>query len=276
MKNIFILIVLLGTISMHSACKKNESTIGLTNQTFSIPEGLIKIGETYIIGAKAKACIYAEKTPFVGYNHFIVAMYDSIDGSRLTEGHLNLSATMNMGSMSHNCPVDSNEEIDEQTKLFNTGIVFIMPGTRGWELSLHFHNHKYDIEADGIFPISVVESNPKSLSSAILPLDDSAIVFVSILFPNKVKVGLNDVEFLIYKKVNNTYFPAITDYTTEIVPLMPSMGHGSPNNINPIHSINGHYKGKVNFTMSGLWQIQLKLAKNGVLLSDQIYFETTL
>jgi hypothetical protein len=45
---------------------------------------------------------------------------------------------------------------------------------------------------------------------------------------------------------------------------------------NPIHSINGHYKGKVNFTMSGLWQIQLKLAKNGVLLSDQIYFETTL
>jgi hypothetical protein len=44
---------------------------------------------------------------------------------------------------------------------------------------------------------------------------------------------------------------------------MPSMGHGSPNNINPLHIKNGHYKGKVNFTMTGDWRINLVLNKDG-------------
>lgn len=55
---------------------------------------------------------------------------------------------------------------------------------------------------------------------------------------------------------------------------MPSMGHGSPNNVNPVHIEKGHYRGKVNFTMTGEWQIKLKVFKNGVLLRDDLMFET--
>jgi len=44
---------------------------------------------------------------------------------------------------------------------------------------------------------------------------------------------------------------------------MPSMGHGSPNNVNPVLTKNGHYKGKVNFTMTGDWRINLELNKDG-------------
>jgi hypothetical protein len=54
------------------------------------------------------------------------------------------------------------------------------------------------------------------------------------------------------------------------------MGHGSPNNVNPVHDAYGHYKGKLNFTMTGLWRIQLKLYKGGKLLTDQIFFDITL
>jgi hypothetical protein len=56
---------------------------------------------------------------------------------------------------------------------------------------------------------------------------------------------------------------------------MPSMGHGSPNNVNPVHTSNGHYLGKVNFTMSGFWRVHLTIKKNGVLLSNDQYFDIT-
>jgi hypothetical protein len=61
--------------------------------------------------------------------------------------------------------------------------------------------------------------------------------------------------------------------TVEITPEMPSMGHGSPNNVNPVHTGNGHYKGTVNFTMTGDWRIHLKLTRNGRLISDKAYFD---
>ena len=87
---------------------------------------------------------------------------------------------------------------------------------------------------------------------------------------------MNDFEIVLHKKVSMMDFPAIENYTIEIVPEMPSMGHGSPNNVNPIHLANGHYIGKVNFTMTGLWKIKLKLYKNGTLISDDQFFEITL
>lgn len=70
-------------------------------------------------------------------------------------------------------------------------------------------------------------------------------------------------------------FPAITDYEVEINPEMPSMGHGSPNNVNPVHTAKGHYTGKVNFTMTGLWRVHIKLKKNGSVISESAYFDIT-
>ncbi len=261
------------------SCKKEETN---TNQnpsntnTPTTPEGLVKIGETYILGAKTKAHIYATKAPFVGYNTFYAAMYDSVDGTQITDGHFNLSAEMDMGMMKHNCPVEPNEDINPTTNLFSTSLVLIMPGTMGWTLNIDFHNHKNDLEGIGSLPIQVAEASPKRMVSTLLPLDDSAKVFVSFVLPTKAKVGLNDAEFTIHEMASNTSFPAITDYTIEMIPTMPSMGHGSPNNVNPVHTSNGHYTGKLNFTMSGLWEIQLKLYKNGVLLTDKLVFEITI
>lgn len=261
------------------SCKKEETN---TNQnpsntnTPTTPEGLVKIGETYILGARTKAYIYATKAPFVGYNTFYAAMYDSVDGTQITDGHFNLSAEMDMGMMKHNCPVEPNEDINSTTKLFSTSLVLIMPGTMGWKLNIDFHNHKNDLEGIGSLPIQVAEASPKRMVSTLLPLDDSAKVFVSFVLPTKAKVGLNDAEFTIHEIASNTSFPAITDYTIEMIPTMPSMGHGSPNNVNPVHTSNGHYTGKLNFTMSGLWEIQLKLYKNGVLLTDKLVFEITI
>ena len=70
-------------------------------------------------------------------------------------------------------------------------------------------------------------------------------------------------------------FPADDDVAITIYPEMPSMGHSSPNNVDPVSTGNGHYKGTVNFTMTGWWRINLTLSKNDELMSDELYFDVT-
>jgi hypothetical protein len=53
---------------------------------------------------------------------------------------------------------------------------------------------------------------------------------------------------------------------------MPSMGHGSPNNVNPTSTGKGHYKGKVNFTMTGEWKINVAIKKGGSTVSNGLYY----
>jgi hypothetical protein len=62
----------------------------------------------------------------------------------------------------------------------------------------------------------------------------------------------------------------------EIEPEMPSMNHGSPNNVNPTHIGDGHYKGVVNFTMTGWWRVNMKIKDGeGNILTDDVYFDIT-
>jgi len=70
-------------------------------------------------------------------------------------------------------------------------------------------------------------------------------------------------------------WPADSTYTFVITPEMPSMGHGSPNNVNPVHVGNGHYKGKVNFTMTGEWKVNIAVQKNGNTISKNAFFTIT-
>jgi hypothetical protein len=71
-------------------------------------------------------------------------------------------------------------------------------------------------------------------------------------------------------------FPPAEDLTIEIEPEMPSMDHGSPNNVHPVHFADGHYVGKVNFTMTGWWRIHMVIKKDGELLTDEAYMDITL
>lgn len=264
-------ILLLALIFTYS-CKKDT----VTPEEIVTPENLIKIGETYIIGAKTKALIYSAKPFETGYNTFFVALYDSVDGSKLSDGHFDVLPMMNMGMMQHRSPVEESEYIAE-TGFFKVAVVFSMPGnSTQWFLNLNFHNHKNDLEGKGMIGIDVIDSSPAKFLSTVMPLDSNASVLISLIQPVKAQVGINDFEIVIHKKNTMMEFPPINDYSVEIVPEMPSMGHGSPNNANPVLTSNGHYLGKVNFTMTGLWRINLKFYKNGILISSDKYFEITL
>ena len=257
-----------------NACKKDESitTINPT-PTDQIPSNYKLIGETYIYGAAAKAKVYAEKELFVGYNKIFVAMFDSVSNTRLTDGHFDVIPMMDMGMMKHSAPVEITDESIPSDKFWKAAIVFIMPSSAGkWTLNMAFHNHKTDKEGEGELEVNVI--NPTTSVMKSFMASDSTKLFVSLIQPATPKIGLNNFEISIHKK-DMMDFPAVNDYTLEIEPTMPSMGHGSPNNVNPVFTSMGHYIGKVNFTMTGLWNVKITLKKNGVTIDNKQSFDIT-
>ncbi|MCC6182420.1 MAG: FixH family protein [Bacteroidia bacterium] len=278
LNKIKLLTFLLFIIGISSACKKNKSIEPEEEVTTpSTPNNLIKIGETYIVGANAKASIYTDKAFETGYNLIYVAFTDSTDGSALNMGHCNISPLMNMGSMSHGSPVENTSDTISTNGYFRSAVIFSMAGTASqWSLNINFHNHKNGKSGLGSLGVDVSASSPSKFKSVVLALDSNKKVFISLVQPTNPSVGTNNFEITLHQRVNGMTYPFIDQYTVEIEPEMPSMGHGSPNNINPTHVGKGHYLGKVNYTMSGLWYVHLKLFKNGTLISDDQYFEMTL
>ncbi len=263
------------------ACKKEATVPADTTTTTTTQEtpttNMIKIGETYIGGARAKAIVYSTKTFSTGYNEIYVALFDSLDGSKLTRGHFDILPMMDMGMMQHSSPVENTKDTNTTDGYFKTSVIFSMAGTASqWFLNLSFHNHKNGLEGKGKIGVEVKDCTPSRFKSTTMALDSNAKVFISYVLPQNPKVGINDFEVVLNRKVNMMEYLPIDNYSVEIVPDMPSMGHGSPNNVNPTHIANGHYKGKVNFTMTGLWHVTLKIYKKGVLLSNDQYFEITL
>lgn len=280
MKPYYLLAALGLALVFAPACKKSETTEpNNTNTADSLtpPAGMVQLASGYLPGARAKVYLYAKHALNTGYQTIYAAVADSASGKQITDGHLTMHAEMDMVTMKHSCPSEINEELNATTKLWSSNFVFTMPTSMmgKWSLNIQFHNHTNDLSGNADFAITIADASPKRLFIGTMAADDSSKVFVSFALPETGKIGMNDAMFTIHRKGLNDSFPAITDYTVEMIPTMPDMGHGSPGNINPVHTGNGHYEGKLNFTMTGLWRIQLKLYKNGTMLTDQIFYDLT-
>jgi hypothetical protein len=236
-------------------------------------EGLIKISEAYTASAGMKIQIWAEDELIAGYNKLYIAVIDSATGNFVTDAHINLEPIMDMGTMQHSTPVENPESIANEDKLFPCGAVFIMSSMGGnWTINVKVHNHNTNLEGVAAIPVIVSDVTPPVVKS-IVTLDDGSKLFVSYLRPTKLQVGINDIEITIHRRDTMMEFPADSGYSVILTPEMPSMGHGSPNNVNPVHSQNGHFKGKVNFTMTGDWRLNLDLYKNGIAADTTLFFD---
>jgi hypothetical protein len=267
--------LLAASLILFSCTKDNEETV------IDPLAGLTKLKEGYAIGASAKVEIWGKKNFFVGYNNLVVVLYDSLNlKEKITDAHIHFMPvmTMKMGmmTMQHACPVENPDET-AVNNVFPGAVAFIMAtetdGT--WKLGVSVHNHKYDKEGEAEFDITVDNPATSILSVFTSQSVDSSKLVLSLVQPTAPKVGMNDIEFTIHKKADMMNFPADNSYTIEITPEMPSMGHGSPNNVNPVNTGNGHYKGKVNFTMTGEWKVNVLVKKDGNTVSKNAYFNIT-
>ena len=235
-----------------TSCKKDD--VAETNPT----EGLTKQAEGYAGGAATKVVVYTkETTVYSGYQKFYVALYDSLSGNIIEDAHVKLTPMMDMGMMQHSAPYENPASEEAANKLYPCSVFFVMSSMGGtWTVKVNVHNHSTGKEGAVTFPFTVAEP-AKARMKSFTAAHDGAKYFVALIDPSYPKVGINDMEIAIYKKVSMMNWPADSSLSVALTPEMPTMGHGSPNNVNPVHIGNGHYKGKVNFTMTGLWKLNM-------------------
>ncbi|MBK6507774.1 MAG: FixH family protein [Ignavibacteria bacterium] len=254
-----------------SGCSDSDNTQTPTNPTSSL--NLVRIDSSYAVGAKAIVALYSTGQLMTGYNNIYVALYDSATGSPITDAHVSFMPMMDMGSMMHSSPYESPEGALIENKWFKGAVVFIMPSSAmtPWSLEVHVHNHQAAGMPEGhaeFGSLSVADNSTKYKS---IQATDGSRLYLSYVMPSKPIVGINEFEFTLHRRNDMMTFPADSSYTCDMYPWMPSMGHSSPNNVNPVHDDMGHYKGQVNFTMTGDWQIKVYLNKNGQ--RDSTYFD---
>lgn len=257
------LLPLLFSVLLLAGCSDDETT-------FNPTQGLLKITEGYALGAGAKVELWGERDLFAGYNNLYFALYDSVSGKRITESHIQLNPVMDMGTMSHSCPVEEPGE-DAINELFPAAIMFSMPsGSMGsWTLEVKIHNHQNGLFGVAVFDIIVQSVTPSAMLS--FKAESGTRYYLGYKFSEPMKVGVNIVDVIAYTYLDGEFVPA-EGLIMHLTPEMPSMGHGSPNNEDPVHASGGHYTGKANFTMSGEWRLNLDISDGDTALGIK-YFD---
>lgn len=205
--------------------------------------------------------VYTYQDLYVGYNKIELVLKERNTGSIFRDAEIAFKPIMDMGTMKHASPVENpvfSREIDD---VYSGAVVFVMPsGDMGtWTLDILIKNNLTTAEATVNVPIDIkmpVETRMKSF------LAGSEKYFVSLVQPADPGVGINDFEIVIHKKMSMMDWPFESGFSLLIEPEMPTMGHGSPNNVHPVHNTIGHYMGAVNFTMDGYWKVNLTLQMN--------------
>jgi len=204
--------------------------------------------------------VYTQEAPFVGYNRMAFRV-KSQDGTVLNDASLQLLPMMDMGATQHSTPVEQPSFSSEQNA-FLGAITFVMPSTNtgNWQLSRIMQAGNMD-EADTlVMDLTVEQSNPARLFSFVSP--GGTPYFVAHREPTAPEVGMNPYGLMIYRRASMMNFPAATEMAVVLEPRMPSMGHGSPNNVQPTEMTPGYYEGEVNFTMTGLWRVYVDILSN--------------
>ncbi len=115
----------------------------------------------------------------------------------------------------------------------------------------------------------VIDVAPSKLVSSFEATDGSK-VFVMVVAPSEPVIGKQPFEVFVVQKKGMMDWPALDGLTLEITPEMPTMGHGSPGNENPVAAGDGHYAGLVNFTMAGPWKVTVALSGEAGTLGEAV------
>ena len=249
-----------------SACNHDDSP------TEPSVTGPVLLSNGIGFAANTKVAIFSRDTLRVGYDSLYIKFADSASGTVLQTMNVTITPMMYMATMSHSCPVEQPVSRIAVDGLFRCAAVFTMPtnAMEPWTVKVSFVDTVRQVSGTVEIPVTIVNSSMVT----ILTAPDSTRYFVTMRSIVGAKVGTNECEYLVHKRQSMMSFPAVTDVVLEMTPDMPSMGHGSPGNVNPTHTSMGHYKGTVNFTMTGGWRITLLVKKGTATLGSAVFWVT--
>ena len=218
----------------------------------------IKLGEA-ITSNNEKITLWSDAALTTGFHKIYLSVTD-VANKNLSNATVVFQPLMDMGTMKHSSPVEQ-PVYNSTSSLYEGAIVFTMPsGTNKWMVNVTVNGEMKTIDVD-------IPDAKTKLTGTYVGTDDTKYV-VALIPSKKWQVGMNDLEILISRNQMMMAFPPVDDFKIVFTPEMPSMGHGSPNNVNPVNIGNGRYKGKVNYTMTGDWRFHFKLSKNDVVIVE--------
>lgn len=260
LKSIYPLVFLL-LIGLATACSDNSEADLATD-----PD-LFKLGEFTDNGLTVEA--YSDKPLHVGYNDIWFEVHE--DGVRFDHPHIHFNTMMHMEQHSHASPyAEPGHDRDADHDLYKAWAIFTMPsGMMGtWELQVTVHDHDHSgFEASGVIDVDV---EPSDRVRTFMTEDESRYV-LTLIKPADPSVGMNDLKVALHKRESMMNFPPVLNGSMQFEPWMPSMDHGSSNNVSPVHDENGFYNGQVNFNMTGDWELRFDLEINGVEIDQQTF-----
>lgn len=200
--------------------------------------------------------VYADDSLITGYNPMYVKLRRG--STIINNADVSANPMMDMGMMKHSCPVEPFTDTPSSEGYYTGAIIFTMPGSANeWSIDLTVQDPATGSTIKATLPVAIASSE----NVKVVKIEGQGKTIVT-LKPPKWSVGMNTVNFLVYSTTDGFTYTPRTDLTPTVEPTMPSMGHGSPGNVNPTHSNNGLYTGKVNFTMTGDWDIAFGWTEN--------------
>lgn len=279
MRNSFkwaLILPLVASMSLISCTKEEDDPAPVPKK--SPVEGKVLIFESTSTEAEVDVKVYADEALFTGYNRLYVMIYKTGTSTVIDDAHVSFETDMAMMmGHSHSSPIENPDEVEPEDGLYSGAVVFVMPsaGNDTWKLKVHVHNHHNNLEGMVESEVTVVSPTEAKMYSFLSDVD-SSMIFVSLVEPMDPKVGMNDFELAIHKRETGMSWPIVAGLTVEIEPEMPTMGHGSPGNVNPVYTSMGHYKGTVNYTMTGLWRVHITVKDaGGSVMNDSNYLDMT-
>jgi len=228
---------------------------------------LFKLGEFTDNGFTIEA--WAERPASTGFNQLYFEVHE--DGVRLDRPHIHLTPMMHMEGHSHASPFDEpDHHRDDTHDLYKAWAIFTMPsGMMGsWELQITVHDEDHSgFEVSGVIEIEVEDS--KRVKTFIAENEDRYVL--TLIEPAEPETGLNDLKIALHKRESMMNFPPVLHADFDFEPWMPSMDHGSGNNLAPIHEGNGFYTGQVNFNMTGDWELRFRITLDEEELGEHIF-----
>lgn len=201
----------------------------------------------------------------VGYNDISLRLVDK-NGDYVQDVSFDWMPmmTMNMDGMihSHSCPFSQiNKDATKQT-LYNGYIVFNMESHEPdhfWDLEINFTVNGQSMQVSDTISVISTESDYNKVFTSAMGSDDVNYM-LAFVEPSEPIIGTNDMVVGLFKMGENHDFPVVDGFTIKVDPRMPGMGnHSAPGNVDLTQAADGFYHGKVGFSMSGYWKINLIL-----------------
>lgn len=206
--------------------------------------------------------IFSDSIIAIGYTPLHVRI--TRQGIIIKDAHVTIIPDMDMGMKHHSCPVEQPEEVDaDPNGYFHGAAIFTMASPSAWTLTVSFHDHERDYSGSVTTKVTVAGS--ELVRTAV---DSSSMKYVLAMKAPTRQVGFNDLSFYLYATADGHDYVPVNGASVTFEPSMPSMGHGSSGNQQPVFKGSGSYSGRVIYTMTGDWEVKLTVTTtSGAILS---------